>query len=193
MNYASIRHYDIANGEGVRVSLFVSGCNFHCPGCFNPEAQDFNYGEPFTHDVKEQLLEMVSEETISGLSILGGDPLCQDVYGLMLLSRLCQCVHRIGKTVWLWTGYKFEDVMSQHTGVKVVDNVLGDKISKPGDNAIHRDCHKADLLANCDVVVDGPFQQDLADRALKWRGSANQRIIDVQKTLKTGGVILYEK
>lgn len=171
MNYASIRNYDIANGEGVRVSLFVSGCKFHCPGCFNPEAQDFAYGKPFTHDVKEQLLEMVAEKTISGLSILGGDPLCQDVYGLMLLSRLCRCVHRLGKSVWLWTGYKWEDVVSL-------------------------DCcysYHIDLLTHCDVVVDGTFKQELADRALKWRGSANQRVIDVKKTLETGDIVLYEE
>lgn len=193
MNYAAIRNNDIANGEGVRVSLFVSGCNFHCPGCFNPEAQDFDYGKPFTHDTKEQLLEMISSEVISGLSVLGGDPLCQDTYGLMILSRLCRCVHRIGKTVWLWTGYKFEDVMSLHTGVKAVDDILGNKISKPGHNVIHRDGQKADLLANCDVVVDGPFMQELADRALKWRGSANQRIIDVKKTLENGKIILCKE
>lgn len=136
---------------------------------------------------------MVSEETISGLSILGGDPLCQDAYNLMLLSRLCRCVHRLGKSVWLWTGYKLEDVMCQHTGIKSVDDILGEKISKPGHNAIHRDCHKADLLSNCDVVVDGPFIQELADRALKWRGSANQRIIDMRMTIKKGKIVLYDE
>lgn len=170
MNYASIRNNDIANGEGVRVSLFVSGCNFHCPGCFNPEAQDFDYGKPFTHDTKEQLLKMVSEKTISGISILGGDPLCQDIYGLMLLSRLCRCVHRLGKSVWLWTGYKWEDVMR-----------LDGHYS-----------YQIDLLSHCDVVVDGPFKQELADRKLVWKGSSNQRVIDVQASIRTGSVVAYQ-
>lgn len=170
MNYASIRNNDIANGEGVRVSLFVSGCNFHCPGCFNPEAQDFDYGKPFTHEAKERLLKMISERTISGLSILGGDPLCQDVYGLMLLSRLCRCVHRLGKTVWLWTGYKWEDVMSFDS----------------------RYTYHIDLLSHCDVVVDGLFKQELADRKFVWRGSSNQRVIDVQASIQTGHVVTYQ-
>lgn len=170
MNYASIRNKDIANGEGVRVSLFVSGCNFHCPGCFNPEAQDFNYGMPFTHDTKEQLLKMVAERTISGLSILGGDPLCQNIYGLMLLSRICRCVHRLGKSVWLWTGYRWEDVM----------------------NLDSRYSHQIDLLSHCDVVVDGPFRQEFADRKLVWKGSSNQRVIDVQASLRAGSVVTYQ-
>ena len=101
MNYASIRNNDIANGEGVRVSLFVSGCDFHCPGCFNPEAQSFEYGEKFDSEVAERIMKMVSEPTISGLSILGGDPLCQDVAGLITLSMLCNRVRYRGKTVWL--------------------------------------------------------------------------------------------
>ena len=90
MNYATIRNYDIANGEGVRTSLFVSGCNFHCPNCFNPEAQNFEYGERFTGETAEKIMTMISDSTISGLSILGGDPLCQDTDGMIALSTLCR-------------------------------------------------------------------------------------------------------
>lgn len=174
MNYASIRNNDIANGEGVRVSLFVSGCNFHCPECFNPEVQDFGYGKPFDSEVTEEIMAMIKEPTISGLSILGGDPLCQDVDGLVTLSSLCRRVHDNGKNVWLWTGFTWEDIFSL-----------------PYRDMQHQ--YQKFLIADCDVVVDGPFKKELADRALKWRGSANQRIIDVGASLKENHLILYEE
>ena len=172
MNYASICNNDIANGEGVRVSLFVSGCDFHCPGCFNPEAQDFEYGEQFDFKVAERIVQMVSEPTISGLSILGGDPLCQDVEGLITLSMLCNRVRFRGKTVWLWTGFTWEDV-----------------ILSPCKDTQH--LYQKFLLADCNVVVDGTFQQELADRKLVWKGSSNQRVIDVQASLHAGHVVTY--
>lgn len=173
MNYAAIRNNDIANGEGVRVSLFVSGCDFHCLGCFNPEAQNFEYGERFDSEAVKRIMAMISEPTISGLSILGGDPLCQDIDDLMALSTLCSRVHCYGKTVWLWTGFSWEDV-----------------ISAPCRDTRHQ--YQKFLLADCDVVVDGPFKQELADRKLVWRGSANQRVIDVQASLRAGSVITYQ-
>lgn len=168
MNYAKIRNYDIANGEGVRTSLFVSGCTNHCPGCFNPEEQDFNFGEKYTGRQTLEIIELIEDRVISGLSILGGDPLCQDKEGLYDLIFLCDAVRGIGKTVWLWTGFLWEDIMA-------------------ADNS----CQK-ELLTRCNVVIDGPFIQELSDRALKWRGSANQRVIDVQKTLEQGKIILYK-
>lgn len=174
MNYAAIRNYDIANGEGVRTSLFVSGCNFHCPGCFNPEAQDFKYGEPFTQAVAEQLIQMVAEPTIAGLSILGGEPLNQGPLGTRFLSALCRHVHEIGKTVWLWTGFVWENVFDPF-------------------NRDPRASYQQILLSNCDVVVDGQFKQELADRKLVWRGSANQRVIDVQTSLRVGHVVTYQE
>lgn len=173
MRYASIRNNDIANGEGVRVSLFVSGCDFHCPGCFNPEAQSFEYGEKFDSEVAERIMKMVSEPTISGLSILGGDPLCQDVAGLITLSMLCNRVRYRGKTVWLWTGFTWEDVFAL-----------------PCRDTQHQ--YQKFLVADCNVVVDGPFKQELADRKLVWRGSANQRVIDVQASLWAGSVVTYQ-
>lgn len=174
MNYAAIRNYDIANGEGVRTSLFVSGCNFHCPGCFNPEAQNFEYGERFTWETAEKIMTMISDSTISGLSILGGDPLCQDADGMMALSTLCRRVQDRGKTVWLWTGFLWEDVFAL-----------------PCRDLQHQ--YQKFLLADCNIVVDGPFKQELADRKLVWRGSENQRIIDVQRTLSDGQITLYKE
>lgn len=174
MNYATIRNYDIANGEGVRTSLFVSGCNFHCPNCFNPEAQNFEYGERFTGETAEKIMTMISDSTISGLSILGGDPLCQDTDGMIALSTLCRRVRDRGKTVWLWTGFLWEDVFSL-----------------PCRDLQHQ--YQKFLLADCNIVVDGPFKQELADRKLIWRGSENQRIIDVQRTLSDGQITLYKE
>lgn len=174
MNYARIIPYDIANGEGVRTSLFVSGCTNHCPGCFNPELQDFGYGEPFTPQIAEAIMKMVSESTISGLSILGGDPLCQNPFDMRLLCELCCRIRQLGKTVWLWTGFVWEDIFSS-------------------SNSSNRDAYQRLLLSDCDVVVDGPFIEAQADRTLKWCGSANQRVIDVHETIKQGQIILYER
>lgn len=173
MNYAAIRNHDIANGEGVRASLFVSGCTNHCPGCFNPEEQNFNYGEPFTLEANAKLTQMLRESIISGLSILGGDPLCQEPCDLYNLIQLCKYTHiTLGKTVWLWTGFVWEDIMEDTS-----NNIAP---------------IKQELLKSCDVVVDGPFVEALSNRALKWRGSANQRVIDVKKTLESGQITLYE-
>ena len=101
MNYAKIRNYDIANGEGIRTSLFVSGCTNHCQGCFNEEAQDFNYGLPYIPETEQTILKQISKPYVAGLSILGGDPLCQNNSGLTLLIELTNAVHDLGKTVWL--------------------------------------------------------------------------------------------
>ncbi len=174
MNYAAIRNHDIANGEGVRTSLFVSGCTNHCPGCFNPEAQDFEYGKLFTTDTLFELSAMLKEPTVSGLSILGGDPMCQKPHGIACLIELCKITKNMGKTVWLWTGFLWEDLFNNNHYNNV--GIL-----------------KQELLMCCDVVVDGPFIEAQADRALKWRGSANQRVIDVHETIRQGQIILYER
>lgn len=172
MNYAKIRNYDIANGEGVRTSLFVSGCTNHCDGCFNQREQDFDYGIPFTIQTLRQICELLDNPVISGLSLLGGDPMCQDEEGLFNLTALCVYAHQIGKNVWLWTGFLWEDIYN----VKSLDS---------------RKIFQRTLLCNCDVVVDGPFKKELSNRVLKWCGSANQRIIDVKKTISERRVILY--
>ena len=170
MNYGRIIKYDVANGEGVRTSLFVSGCTNHCPGCFNQEAQDFNYGKLYTQDTENILLDCIEQPYISGLSILGGDPLCQDNMGLITLNFLARKVHSLGKTVWLWTGFKWEDF-----------------------NFTNNFSLQSLLLSACDVVVDGPFIEAEKDLSLAFRGSRNQRIIDVRKTLRKGEIILYKE
>ena len=173
MNYGNIKFYDIANGEGIRTSLFVSGCTNHCQGCFNEEAQDFNYGQLYTHETEQAILEQISKPYVAGLSILGGEPLCQNNTGLTCLIELTNAVHDLGKTVWLWTGFVWEDF---------------DHIELSIDKATIKT-----LLYNCDVVVDGPFIEAQKDLTLAFRGSSNQRIIDVPKTIQTGKVVLYDK
>ena len=170
MNYSQLIACDTANGEGIRTSLFVSGCTNHCPGCFNQEAQDFNYGELYTQDTENILLDCIKQPYISGLSILGGDPLCQDDMGLITLNFLAHKVHSLGKTVWLWTGFKWEDF-----------------------NFTNNFSLQSLLLSACDVVVDGPFVEAEKDLSLAFRGSRNQRIIDVRKTLGKGEIILYKE
>ena len=118
MNYAKIRNYDIANGEGVRTSLFVSGCTNHCPGCFNPEEQDFNCGRPFTKETIAEIHKMLANPVISGLSLLGGDPLCQDYGGIHDLIDLCFYTHSIGKTVRLWTDLSGRTVITLFSRIK---------------------------------------------------------------------------
>lgn len=175
MNYAKIRYNDIANGEGVRTSLFVSGCNFHCPGCFNPEVQAFDYGQEFAGDPAIELLESLNNDIVSGLSILGGDPLCQDADGLITLKVMCKIAHMRKKTVWLWSGYTWEQIFTEE------DSENYDPLAPL----------RRELIRNTDVFVDGLFDEKLADRMLVWRGSANQRVIDVQKSLRQGKAVLY--
>ena len=170
MNYSQLITCDTANGEGIRTSLFVSGCTNHCPGCFNQEAQDFNYGKLYTQDTENILLDCIKQPYISGLSILGGDPLCQDDMGLITLNFLAHKVHSLGKTVWLWTGFKWEDF-----------------------NFTNNFSLQSLLLSACDVVVDGPFIEAEKDLSLAFRGSRNQRIIDVRETLGKGEIILYKE
>ena len=170
MNYSQLITCDTANGEGVRTSLFVSGCTNHCPGCFNQEAQDFNYGKLYTQDTENILLDCIKKPYISSLSILGGDPLCQDDMGLITLNFLAHKVHSLGKTVWLWTGFKWEDF-----------------------NFTNNFSLQSLLLSACDVVIDGPFIEAEKDLTLAFRGSRNQRIIDVRETLGKGEIILYKE
>lgn len=173
MNYAKIKHWDIANGSGIRVSLFVSGCNFHCKGCFNQEAWDFHYGEPFTDATRKEIISLVSDANIDGLSILGGDPLWQGIEGLDELIRLCKEVHRWHKNVWLWTGFTWEEIFSE-------------------DNMTQNKALQQQLIKECDVVVDGRFDESLKDLNLVWKGSKNQRVIDVKRSLDAHKIIEFD-
>lgn len=174
MNYTKILPFDLANGTGIRVSLFLSGCNFHCPDCFNQESQDFNYGKPFTNDTFNTILELVSNPYVSGLSLLGGDPLWQDETGLIDFIRLAYAVHAKNKTIWIWSGFTWEEVMN---------------ISKASSIEAQL---RWKLIKSCDVFVDGKFDKNLKDLTLKWRGSSNQRVIDIQQSLIADRIILYE-
>ncbi len=169
MNYANIKTYSIENGTGVRVSLFVSGCTHHCKDCFNEEAWDFGYGEPFTEATEEQILEALRPAYMAGITILGGEPMEPDnQHGLIhLLERIRKELPE--KTVWIYTGYLYEDLLPGGR----VDTDVTEKI-----------------LACCDVLVDGPFIAEKKNISLKFRGSENQRIIDIKETRRSGKVIL---
>ena len=169
MNYATIKDYDIANGPGVRVSLFVSGCVHHCKDCFNPEAWDFDYGEPFTEAVIERILTMMRPEYIRGITYLGGEPFDpHNQPGLLELTRKIRAAYP-DKSIWSFTGYVYGQNLPQLPGVT------------------------EELLAGLDVLVDGPFIASLKNLGLRFRGSENQRLIDMPKTLRTGAVVLWDE
>ncbi len=166
MNYATIKKFDIANGPGVRVSLFVSGCRHHCKNCFNKEAWDFNYGAPLTEAVEKEILDACQAGHITGLSLLGGEPFeKENRAGLIELLRKFRERYP-EKTVWCYTGF-----------------VLDEELLKEGDS------DTLELLSLIDVLVDGRFVEKLKDLSLLFRGSSNQRIIDVPKTLEKGEVV----
>lgn len=165
MNYADIKRVDIANGEGVRVSLFVSGCNHHCKGCFNRCAWDFEYGNKFTEKEVETVMNYLDHDYITGLSLLGGEPLeTQNQEGLLPLVKKVKEKFP-NKDIWCYTGFDFEK------------DVVG-KMAKENETT-------KELLNYLDVVVDGKFEEDKKNIKLKFRGSSNQKIIDVKKSLKT--------
>lgn len=165
MNFAKIKFPDVANGEGVRVSLFVSGCRNHCRGCFNPETWRFDYGEEFTEKTEKYILECLGHEYVNGLSLLGGDPLEPENIQVLIpfLKRVKE--RYPNKTVWLYTGYSFELV----------------------NKGPYRE-----VLNYVDILVDGPFVMDLKNVNLRFRGSSNQRIIDVPATFEAGWTILWK-
>ncbi len=172
MNYADIKRIDVANGEGVRVSVFVSGCNHHCKGCFNECAWDFNYGNKFTEKQEEEVLQDLDHDYISGLTLLGGEPLePANQEGLLPLAKKAKEKFP-DKKIWCYTGFDFEK------------DVVG-KMAKQSDTT-------KELLKYIDVVVDGKFEEDKKDLKLKFRGSSNQRILDVKESLKENKPVEYK-
>ena len=176
MNYADIKKVDIANGEGVRVSIFVSGCHHHCKGCFNECAWDFNYGNEFDEEAKEKVINFLDHDYIKGLSLLGGEPL-EPVNQEGLLPLVKQVKEKFpDKTIWCYTGYDLQK--------DVIENM-----SRTNPTT-------KELLKYIDVVVDGKFVEDLKSPKLRFRGSANQRILDAKATIKENKPIeikrLYE-
>ena len=160
--FNKIRKMDIANGPGVRASIFFQGCPFHCKGCFNRETWDFSLGNPFDEETINKVLEVANFDYIKGLSILGGEPLCKE--NIDATIKLCKAFKERypEKNIWLWTGFTWE--------------TLDDKR----------------VLEYLDTLVDGTFKEELHDPRLKWCGSSNQRVIDVKKSLKENKIILYE-
>ena len=172
MNYADIKRCDVANGTGVRVSLFVSGCTHHCPECFNSEAWDFDYGKPFTEKEKEEILSYLEPTYVAGLSLLGGEPMePQNQEGLLPLLRE---VHERypEKDVWCFTGYLF-------------DRDVRDRMCR--ESEVTRE-----LLSYIDIMVDGEFIVARKNLKVNFRGSDNQRIIDVKKSLESGEIVHWE-
>lgn len=165
MYYSKIKFNDVANGPGLRLSLFTSGCTHHCKGCFQPETWNFKNGEPFTLETQKYIIEKSENKYIAGLSLLGGDPL-DNVDGILPLLQEYRKTFAATKSIWLWTGYLFEEIL--------------------------KDDFKSEVLPFIDVIIDGKFEENLKDITLKYKGSTNQRVIDVKKSVDTHTVVLYE-
>lgn len=171
MNFANIKKYDVANGVGVRVSLFVSGCTHRCKGCFNAEAWDFAYGKPYTEETEAEILSALDKSYIAGLSLLGGEPFepCNQRALLPLLRKFRERFPQ--KDAWCYSGYTFDEL-------------------RPGGRA---HCEATDeMLSLLDILVDGEFVEGKKDLKLRFRGSSNQRIIDVKRTLAAGEIRLWK-
>ena len=168
MNVSEIKHCDIANGAGVRVSLFVSGCRHHCPVCFNEGAWNFDAGVPFD-DVRDKVLRLLSTSFVDGLSVLGGEPL--EPENARVLAPFLEEVRETmpDKDIWLWTGFTYEGI----------------GVSRADTDDVRR------VLSCVDVLVDGPFVERLKDITLRFRGSSNQRVIDLRRTMEDGEVRLW--
>lgn len=169
MNYAKIKECDVANGPGIRVSIFVSGCNHHCEGCFNEVAWDFNYGNKFTQETIDEIIKDLDKDYIEGLTLLGGEPLeYENQKGLLPLVK--QVKQKLpNKTIWCFTGFDYEK------------DVMG-KMYKNWDET-------KELIENVDVIVDGKFQKEKKNPSLKFRGSENQRLIDVKKSMQQNKIV----
>lgn len=166
MRITQIRKTDVANGTGIRVTIFVAGCTHRCAGCFNREYFSFEAGELVTDDMIDHIIQLAQKDYIEGLSVLGGEPL-QQVFDKTLVTLLKRFKQEVGKSVWIYSGYTYEEAIQRQ--------------------------ERLDILSYCDVLVDGKFEIAQKDLRLKFRGSRNQRIIDVQRSLNEQGVILYDE
>ena len=170
MRYASMRNLDISNGENIGVSLFVQGCHFHCNNCFNSETWDFEGGYSWTEKSIKDFLNLVNRSYIKRVSILGGEPLTSR--NVEEIFHLISTIRKLfpTKTIWLYTGFTWEQIMNPTNS----DDIL-----------------RKEIVSQCDVVVDGEYIDELRDITLKWRGSSNQRVIDVKKSIEKGEVVLW--
>ncbi|APX72418.1 anaerobic ribonucleoside-triphosphate reductase activating protein [Companilactobacillus allii] len=164
---ADYKPFNFVDGEGVRCSLYVSGCPFHCPGCYNVAAQNFGYGKPYTQELEDRIITDLDHDYVQGLTLLGGEPFINTQVCLQLCKRVRKEFGH-DKDIWSWTGYKWEE------------------LQKESDD-------KLELISLLDILVDGRFLKDKMDLTLQFRGSSNQRIIDVPETLKTGKVVIWSK
>jgi len=171
MNYANIKNCDVANGEGVRVTLFVSGCTNRCEHCFQPETWDFNFGEPFTKEVEDKILDMLKAVYRNGLTLLGGEPFePQNQHALLPFVKRVRKAYP-DKNIWAFSGFTYDELLSDGS---------------------HPRCEVTDeLLSLIDVLVDGRYVDALRNLSLKFRGSSNQRVIDLKKTKENGAVTLF--
>ena len=171
MHYGNIKLNDIANGEGIRVSLFVSGCTNHCKECFNPETWNFEYGKPFTAETEQFIIDNLKSDFVNGLTLLGGEPF--EPKNQAVLLPFVKKVRAMfpNKNIWAYSGFRFDDELLKKSAYPNCEHTL-------------------ELLKNIDILVDGRFDRDLKKITLNFRGSTNQRIIDVQQSLKQGEVVL---
>lgn len=179
MNYAQIRSMDISNGEGIGVSLFVQGCDFHCKNCFNSETWEFSKGQEWNDKTKNQFLKLIETPFIQRVSILGGEPLhpknVQNVLKIVDEIRVSYPT----KNIWLYTGYTWEQIMHP-----VITDINSEQLKILQ--------MRKELVNKCDVLIDGRYIDELRDVSLHWRGSSNQRVINVQETLKQNQIVLWE-
>lgn len=164
MNYANIKRYDVANSIGIASSIFFSGCKFNCYKCFNKEAQDFNYGKPYTKEIEDLYINYLKDEHVVCANLLGGEVFQQDLN--VILNLVKRIKTEINKPIWVWTGYKYEQLLKDENKVKILNYI--------------------------DILIDGQFENDKKDMTLRFRGSSNQRVINVQESLKQGKVVLWE-
>lgn len=164
MNYAKIKKYDVANGIGIRTSIFLSGCPIKCKGCFNLELQDFNYGSPVTEEVINTIIDCAYDDNVLGISILGGEPLAQEEIDLRYMLEAFK--NKVKKSIWLWTGYKYEELSDFQR--EIVENYI-------------------------DVLIDSPFIEEKRNLNLMYKGSENQRVIDVKQTIERKKIVIWNK
>ena len=191
MNYHNITYPDQNNGDGLRVVLWLSGCSHHCKGCQNPQTWDTNSGVPFDESAKEEIFKELNKDYISGITLSGGDPLNEanldGVLGLVNQIRLLFPQ----KTIWLYTGYRVRGI--QEGLFVLTPNVITDKISDHEEiiDRVNKDVKRSDIIKQCDVLIDGRYIEEKRDITLKWRGSSNQRVINVQKSLQKNEIVLH--
>ena len=191
IRYAQIRSLDLSNGEGMGIALFVQGCRFRCPNCFNPETWDFNGGREWISETKDKLIDLASRPYIKRLSILGGEPLADEN-----LDDVLDLVNRIRlslpqKSIWLYTGYKVIGISNGFWGVE--PNVITDKVLDPDKlvKGINDSKKRSDIISKCDVLIDGRYIDSQRDITLPYRGSTNQRVINIPQSLQKGKVALW--